>query len=285
MLAGFLYPMLVINQTSRTVELHHTAERQKSFLQNLEGLRFLYGNQFPTEMKALDRECKQAITSHSASWLSLGMKATAAELITGLKNFLLDDMFSIHYGQLPTAEEFEINITAAKKKGLIKTIRDQIDLLLKLLVQRRQIIAKISAIDQRSKGKNDPRTLLSVEFLKHLHSLLPSDFLMIQELHNLIQVPRYLKALEIRMERAEHSPAKDTKKAHQVDTITNHLKSHSETFDNSADCLRCLSEYTEMLEEYRVSVFAPELGTLFPVSEKRLKIKWLEVENLCHRVE
>ena len=87
------------------------------------------------------------------------------------------------------------------------------------------------------------------------------------------------------MERAEHSPAKDTRKAEQVSAKTLHLKKKSETFDSSAACLKCLSEYTEMLEEYRVSVFAPELGTLFPVSEKRLKKKWQEVENQCHRVE
>jgi len=285
MLAGFLYPVLIVDQTSRTVELHHTHDRQKSFQQNLDGLRFLYGQQFPTEVKALDRECKQAITSHSASWLSLGMKASAAELITGLKNFLLDEIFSIHYGQLPSAGEFKINCAGAKKSGIIKTIRSQIDLLLKLLVQRRQIISKIDAISRRSKGKHDPRAVLSIEFLKHLESLIPSDFLTSRKLNNLKQVPRYLKALEIRIDRAEHSPAKDTKKAEQVNAIANHLKSNPETFDSSADCLHCLSEYTEMLEEYRVSVFAPELGTLFPVSEKRLKKKWQEVENQCHRVE
>ena len=39
------------------------------------------------------------------------------------------------------------------------------------------------------------------------------------------------------------------------------------------------------VEEYRVSIFAPELGTSFPVSEKRLKKKWQEVEDDCLRVE
>jgi ATP-dependent helicase HrpA len=38
-----------------------------------------------------------------------------------------------------------------------------------------------------------------------------------------------------------------------------------------------LQEYRWMLEEFRVSLFAQELGTAFPVSEKRLKKKWREI--------
>ena len=34
-----------------------------------------------------------------------------------------------------------------------------------------------------------------------------------------------------------------------------------------------------MLEEYRVSLFAQELGTKFPVSEKRLKKYWNEMKE------
>ena len=37
-----------------------------------------------------------------------------------------------------------------------------------------------------------------------------------------------------------------------------------------------LAEYRWMLEEYRVSLFAQELGTAYPVSPKRLQLKWME---------
>jgi ATP-dependent helicase HrpA len=35
-----------------------------------------------------------------------------------------------------------------------------------------------------------------------------------------------------------------------------------------------------MLEEYRVSLFAQELKTRFPVSEKRLKTYWNELSDV-----
>ncbi|MCL7489025.1 MAG: ATP-dependent RNA helicase HrpA [Desulfobulbaceae bacterium] len=285
LLAGFLYPALVINPATRSLELHYTADRLESQKRNHEGLRFLYALQFPTETKALERECKQAVTSHSASWLSLGTEFTAAELTARLKNFLLDDMFSNDGDRLPSASEFAARVSAAREKELIQTWRTQLDLLLKLLSGRRHVSSTIEVIAGSSKSMHDPRTKLAADLVKHLQQILPSDFLVSRKPAHLNQVPRYLKALEIRVDRAQHSLSKDTAKARQVAAVADRLKSIAATPDRSADCLRCLAEYREMVEEFRVSVFAPELGTAFPVSEKRLKKKWQEAENICHRVE
>ena len=41
-----------------------------------------------------------------------------------------------------------------------------------------------------------------------------------------------------------------------------------------------LEEYFWMLEEYKVSLFAPELKTPFPVSQKRMKNKADEIERM-----
>ncbi len=40
-----------------------------------------------------------------------------------------------------------------------------------------------------------------------------------------------------------------------------------------------LDHYRWMLEEYRISLFAQELKTRFPVSEKRLKKFWNELSD------
>lgn len=285
LLQGFLYPMLVTDQTARSVELHYTADREKSLRENQKGIRFLYGLQLPTEVKAVERECKNGVTSHFASWLSLGADIPATTLVTRLRDFLLDEIFAMDNKRLPTAGEFEANIVAARQKGIVKTCRAHLDFLLNLLAQRRQISLRIESLSRNGKGKHDPGTNLANEFLDHLRQLLPSDFLLRCKLQDLRHVPRYLKALEIRMDRAQHSPAKDSKKARQVAAMANRLRGLPETSDRSAECLRCLAEYREMVEEYRVSVFAPELGTAYPVSEKRLKQQWRKVENLCHRVE
>jgi ATP-dependent helicase HrpA len=284
-LTGFFYPLLITDHTARSAELHYTADRQQSLRQNRDGIRFLYSLQFPVEVKALERECRNGITSHFASWLALGADVTASALTMQLKDFLLDDLFAIDSDRLPSAGEFEATISAVRSKGLVKTGRTHLDFLLALLAQRRQASLKIESVSRSSKGKHDPRTGLATEFLAHLWDLFPSDFLVSRKFGSLHHVPRYLKALEMRMERAEHSPAKDSGKTRQVADAADRLKNLRQTPDRSADCLHLLAAYREMVEEYRVSVFAPELGTPYPVSEKRLKQKWLEVENSCLRVE
>lgn len=285
MLACFLYPMLVIDNTSQSVELQYTRDQQKSFEQNRDGLRFLYSLQFPTGIKAVDKECKNAIKTHSASWLSLGLKKSGTELQKRLLEFLLNELFCIDGSQLPTANEFEATVTSVQNKGLIKKCCSIINHVLKLLVQRRSIQAGIEELQRSAKGKNDPRTALAEDFAIHLQELLPANFLEKRKASELTNIPRYLNALKIRMERAKHSPAKDAKKTEQVTVQLNRLNSLPAKLARSANCITSISEYRQMIEEYRVSIYAPELGTTFPVSEKRLKKKWQEVEDNCLRVE
>ncbi|HDK43796.1 MAG TPA: DUF3418 domain-containing protein, partial [Desulfobacteraceae bacterium] len=96
---------------------------------------------------------------------------------------------------------------------------------------------------------------------------------------------RYLKALAIRMERAEQAPAKDAAKSARLEAAVNRLQNLPDTDGRSAPCIRLLAEYRLMVDEFRVSIFAPELGVAIPVSEKRLQKKWQELENQCHAVE
>ena len=87
--------------------------------------------------------------------------------------------------------------------------------------------------------------------------------------------PRYFRAIQLRIDRARLNPASDRKKEERfapfwdqyLDAATRGVKLASRA---------AFDEYRWMLEEYRISVFAQEQGTAFPVSPKRLEIKWLE---------
>jgi ATP-dependent helicase HrpA len=92
--------------------------------------------------------------------------------------------------------------------------------------------------------------------------LVPPDLLASVPHEWLPEIPRYLKALAIRSERASLQPARDQERvrliAPWVEAAPRVPEEHRET-------------YRWMLEEYRVSVFAQELGTRVPVSPKRLE--------------
>ena len=99
-----------------------------------------------------------------------------------------------------------------------------------------------------------------------LQRLVPPDLLARTPHSQLQHLPRFLKAIQVRAERAAHNAAKDADKAALISDYDNwesHVaKSQHETF-------------RWMLEEFRVSTFAQELGTAQPVSVKRLEAFWV----------
>jgi ATP-dependent helicase HrpA len=84
------------------------------------------------------------------------------------------------------------------------------------------------------------------------------------------QIPRYLKAIALRLERLDRDPMKDRQKAARIQPLWQAYKERLKTKGETPE----LVHFRWLLEEFRVSVFAPELGTLESVSEARLAKQW-----------
>jgi ATP-dependent helicase HrpA len=88
------------------------------------------------------------------------------------------------------------------------------------------------------------------------------------------QLPRYLRALDIRARRAFEDPPRYRQR---MNTYLSFCTESNELRDLAAACPRgvwLMEEMEMMLEEYLISLFAQqEMKTLFPVSEKRLRKK------------
>jgi len=94
-----------------------------------------------------------------------------------------------------------------------------------------------------------------------LAALLPSDFLRTTPFERVQHLPRYLKGLQARTERARRDPAKDAARATELAPFTAAVKKLGGR----------AGEFRWLVEEFRVSVFAQELGTAEPVSAVRLE--------------
>ncbi|HTL71823.1 MAG TPA: DUF3418 domain-containing protein, partial [bacterium] len=105
---------------------------------------------------------------------------------------------------------------------------------------------------------------------EELDALLPRNFLAIIPFAQLAHVPRYLKALATRMERAKLNPVKDKERAQLIAPYLARLKALRENPPKSAEAREQLVAFRWMVEEYKVSLFAQELGTATPISPKRL---------------
>ena len=103
-----------------------------------------------------------------------------------------------------------------------------------------------------------------------LASLISSRFLDRLAYDRLTHLPRYLKALLIRAERAALNPAKDQERARQLAPYVAALKELQAWPAPPPAARRETETFRWMVEEFKVSLFAQELGTAVPVSPKRL---------------
>lgn len=131
-------------------------------------------------------------------------------------------------------------------------------------------------------GQPKPQARTGLPMVKEeLDGLLSPAFLQQLSWARLEQLPRYLKALQVRAERALLNPAKDQEKARLIQPFANALKDLQAKAPLSAQAHERVQELRWMIEEYKISVFAQELGTAFPISAKRLEAQL----ELCRKAE
>jgi len=105
---------------------------------------------------------------------------------------------------------------------------------------------------------------------EELTSLMPARFLERIDYERLPHLQRYLKALLIRSERAALNPAKDQERLRRLAPYQDALNKLQAQPSPSPEAQRQLEAFRWMIEEFKVSLFAQELGTATPVSPKRL---------------
>ena len=103
-----------------------------------------------------------------------------------------------------------------------------------------------------------------------LASLVSSRFLERTTYERLNHLARYLKALLIRSERAALNPAKDQERLRQLAPYQDALKKLQAQPPRSPEAQPQLEAFRWMVEEFKVSLFAQEVGTAMPISPKRL---------------
>ncbi|HHJ20303.1 MAG TPA: DUF3418 domain-containing protein, partial [Gammaproteobacteria bacterium] len=88
------------------------------------------------------------------------------------------------------------------------------------------------------------------------------------------EMPRYFRALTVRLEKLAAAPAGDEQKYQQLQPFLQEyarLKTAANTAQDNTQGNRELITLRWMLEEYRVSLFAQPMKTAVPVSAKRLE--------------
>ncbi|MDD3990663.1 MAG: ATP-dependent RNA helicase HrpA [Desulfobacteraceae bacterium] len=117
---------------------------------------------------------------------------------------------------------------------------------------------------------------------QELAELVPPDFMVRYDPAHLEHLPRYIRALGLRVTRAAVDLEKDRRKAEAATPFEQRLARWRQELaaGGSSAKSRRVDEFFWLLEEFKVSLFAQELGTAVPVSAKRLEKLANEIEAM-----
>ena len=114
------------------------------------------------------------------------------------------------------------------------------------------------------------------EVKNQLASLIGRGFIRRLPKENLKELPRYIKAASLRLTRLPNAWQADGERALQIELLA---KEWRDVLHQNGPH-EALDEFRWILEELKVSLFAQELKTPYPVSVKRLQKRWDEIKPL-----
>ncbi|MBK1701381.1 ATP-dependent RNA helicase HrpA [Thiococcus pfennigii] len=171
-------------------------------------------------------------------------------------------------------------------------LRDQAAFLARLAEQRprlgtvadaacalaREILDRYQDLRRRLASITQINWVASVQDIRaQLDRLVFRGFLQAIPYARLQDYPRYLRAIDWRLDRLGHAAAKDRQWLHEMADLQQRWRERQAAAEAAGRRDPRLDEIRWLLEELRVSLFAQQLGTAQPVSIKRIEARWREL--------
>jgi ATP-dependent helicase HrpA len=141
------------------------------------------------------------------------------------------------------------------------------------------IAARHHALSQRLAAAAKPWPRLAAEVRSQRDALVYPGFVSATPWEQLTQIPRYLAALERRLAKYAERPERDARHAEHVAGWWRRYQERLEADRAAGRRDPRIAGFRWLLEELRVSLFAQELKTPFPVSFKRVERAWEELDR------
>ena len=251
------FPALTDQENSVTIKLFATRGEAAAAMRD--GLRRLVMLQLPVQLKFLRKNLRHAEELR----LMFARVGRGAELTCDIVDAALDTAAFTAGHNIRDPDSFAQCVNRAKE-SLVGVANDLCESLREILGAYRELSARLDTAG--------PET--SADLRAQMQHLIFPGFVRSTPAAWLAEYPRYIRAAQLRLERARRDPEKDRDKHAQ-------LARHWDRYVNRIAAAPAagpeLTTYRWMLEEYRVSLFAQELGTTLTVSPKRLDAQWRRV--------
>ena len=236
---------------------------QVAFESHCQGIKELFKLSYPDDFKALRKDINA----------SSGIKQMApffngqTKFQQSLFNLITHTLFEKN---LRTKKAFELH-AQTQLKQLFNTGQDFIKTFLVLGKEYQSCFELIQKLSFQHQKKEKIFIILTGLF-KDLKHLVPENFVDLYDYERIKQLHRYIACTRIRAQRAVDNPLKEEKKALQLTDYTIHLNNllTSLSKDSMPEKSQRIEQFFWLLEEYKISLFAPELKTAIKISAKKL---------------
>jgi len=256
-LVGF--PALIDKGDAVTIEVFD--EPEVAAAQHRRGLARLCALHIKDALKYLEKNIPD-MQKMAVAYLPLGTQEALRQQImdTAMERAFLQE-------PLPTnAQQFQQRVQAGRAR--LNLIAGEIARM------AAGILAEYTATTRKLTGSKAPTPTVE-DATRQLQRLLPKTFVTDTPWVQLQHVPRYLKAIAARLDKARTDPARDAAKTKELQPLEQRY--WRLVAERKGQCDARMQEYRWMLEEWRVSLFAQELRTPYPVSSKRLDKLWQQL--------
>ncbi len=260
-LIGFGYRLLVPDGTPGRVGVRFVAREAEALRQSRPAVLLLYQAVFGRPW----REARRAIDLPPQQWYLLDGLAVEGDARAALQSFVLENLFALRQGLPESQDDFAQRAAALHQQGLYQGAADLTGRLLSVLAARHHLRQQLRRLPRQGPAGEAAR-----EIGRHLASLVPADFLASATAGVLDDLDRWFRGIAIRLDRLQANPAKDRQKAARLLPWSERLAA----LEGNCQDAEGVAGFRRMVEEFRLSLFAPEVKTAFPVSEKRLDAAW-----------
>ncbi|MCC2624176.1 MAG: hrpA [Burkholderiales bacterium] len=241
------------------VNLIVVPDLEKAQLNTRKGLLQLIKNKLNVQIKYLEQK---RFKHFDNTTLYLKDIYTSQQLLDDSINFIL--RMTVDLTILPKNEEEFESLIETTKQNIMNNAMDFANVIFNISTNYHEVKLKI---------KNH---ILNEEILLQLDDLLFNGFLRYVRYNQLEHFPRYLKAILKRLEKYNINPGRDKEFALEIEGLYEAWYIYIDKLEQSnLPITPALYDFKYKIEELRVSLFAQELKTPFPVSPKRL---WREFE-------
>lgn len=279
--AGLLFPVLIAEPEHSQVRVRFKKDAKSAEKINKKGTLYLFALHFKTPLKPLKQLVSTTLSGPSSLWL-MNVGTTRREVVDKLLDVVLMALFGPISPGIITEEAFAQKIRAVEAVGFYAAAQDIWQQIMALVRMRRTAQDTLQKLFGRQANALIFPPEKKADFQEHLDDIMPVNLFVDPTPMDFSNIHRQLQALLVRLARFQANPGKDGSKAAQLAPYLHKAQQLVTKKDSlSAEALEQLARFRELINEYRISLFAPEIKTRESVSAKKLDQQWRAALAKC----